>query len=94
MLGLFIEAGKMRRQGRADAGRGLDRVGEFGGVRGAEEDERRSRPAQLGLAPRRTEADGRMRIGEIARLVGMSREEVIATARADAEYLLLAPEPA
>jgi hypothetical protein len=33
-------------------------------------------------------------IGEIARLVGMSREEVIATARADAEYLLLAPEPA
>jgi hypothetical protein len=32
-------------------------------------------------------------IGEIARLVGMSREEVIATAKADAEYLLLTPEP-
>ncbi len=32
-------------------------------------------------------------IGEIARSVGISREEVIATAKADAEYLLLAPEP-
>jgi hypothetical protein len=32
-------------------------------------------------------------IGEIARGVGISREEVIATAKADAEYLLLAPEP-
>jgi hypothetical protein len=32
-------------------------------------------------------------IREIARGVGISREEVIATAKADAEYLLLAPEP-
>lgn len=33
-------------------------------------------------------------IGEIARSVGISREEVIATAKADAEHLLLTPEPA
>lgn len=33
-------------------------------------------------------------IREISRLVGISREEVIATAQADAEHLLLAQEPA
>lgn len=32
-------------------------------------------------------------IGEIARGVGVSREEVISTAKADSEYLLLGLEP-
>jgi hypothetical protein len=32
-------------------------------------------------------------IGETARSVGISREEVIATARDDTEYLLLGPDP-
>ncbi len=32
-------------------------------------------------------------IGEIARSIGINREEVLATAKADAEYLLLTPEP-
>ena len=40
-----------------------------------------------------TRRRARWMIGEIACGVGVSREEVIATAKADAEYLLLAPEP-
>ncbi len=46
------------------------------------------------FVPLSTRRRARWIIGEIARLVGLSREEVIATAKADAEYLLLTPEPA
>jgi hypothetical protein len=44
------------------------------------------------FVPLSTSRRARWIIGEIARLVGLSREEVIATAKADAEYLLLTSE--
>ena len=46
------------------------------------------------FVPLSTRRRARWIIGEIARSIGISREEVIATAKADAEYLLLTPEPA